>query len=128
MSDDRFADYRRGIETGVMKSATPNAMLDCLKEIERLREARDADRKASLYWWRAYCEQRNLSHHVSCSEPEETACREALDAMDATATKIERLRAFIADSVHCPQILTGAGYHGRELYLEAEQVLRDSGD
>ena len=36
MSDDRFADYRRGIDTGVMKHATPNAMLDCLQEFERL--------------------------------------------------------------------------------------------
>ena len=36
---NRFADYRRGIETGVMQSATPNAMLDCLDEIDKLRDA-----------------------------------------------------------------------------------------
>lgn len=46
MSDDRFADYRRGIENGVMTSATPNEMLDCLNEIKWLRAELDSERSA----------------------------------------------------------------------------------
>jgi hypothetical protein len=33
---NRFDDYRRGVETGVMKSATPNVVRDLLDEIDRL--------------------------------------------------------------------------------------------
>ena len=33
----RFDDYRRGVETGTMKSATPNVVRDLLDEIDRLR-------------------------------------------------------------------------------------------
>jgi hypothetical protein len=36
VSDDRFANYRRGVETGTMKSATPNVVRDCLEEIDRV--------------------------------------------------------------------------------------------
>ena len=37
MSDDRFAGYRRGLVSGTLKSATPNAVREMLDEIERLR-------------------------------------------------------------------------------------------
>jgi len=40
MSGSQFFHYRRGIETGAMTTATPNAMRECLDEIDRL----DAER------------------------------------------------------------------------------------
>jgi len=54
--NDRFAAYRRGIETSVMKSATPNVVRDCLEEIERLRaEVTHLAAKAAYY-----------EHYVGC--------------------------------------------------------------
>jgi len=35
MGGNRFADYRRGVVNGAMRSATPNVVRDCLDEIER---------------------------------------------------------------------------------------------
>ena len=58
MSDDRFADYRRGIDTGVMKSATPNAMRECLNEIERLMaelDSRDRREQRLIAWMLNEC-------------------------------------------------------------------------
>ena len=48
---DDFASYRRGVETGVMESATPNAMRQCLDEIDRLRAelTKVRDEKSDLF-------------------------------------------------------------------------------
>ena len=70
MSDDAFADYRRGLETGVMTSATPNVMRHCLDEIERLRqELADAqsDREKQLEITYQYREQRDRLYGCCCN-------------------------------------------------------------
>jgi len=50
-------------------------------------------------------------------------CDGAATMIEEAADEIDKLTTFVRDRVHCPHIRAHGGYHGRRLYLEAEQVV-----
>ena len=50
-------------------------------------------------------------------------CDGAAKMIKEAADEIDKLTTFIRDRVHCPLIRGYGGYHGRRLYLEAEQMV-----